>query len=128
MAHILIIDDDRQIRDVMKKWLTLGGHEVLTATNGIEGIKILNAFRFDLLITDIIMPECDGLEVIMSLMKRAEKPRIIAMSGGAVNIDKEMILAAAGKMKVDRVLTKPLDYNELSTVVNELLQKPSAAT
>lgn len=121
MARILIIDDDRQIRDVMTKWLTIKGHEVIAAKNGNEGLNMLKTEHFELLITDIIMPERDGLEVIMSLSKAAERPRIIAMSGGSASIDKEMLLSVAGMMKVERVLTKPLDYESLSVVVNEVL-------
>ena len=124
MAQILIIDDDRQIREVMTKWLTLGGHDVLSATNGVEGLNTLNSVHFDLLITDIIMPELDGLEVIMSLVKRPDRPRIIAMSGGGVNIDKDMLLTVAGKMKIEHVFTKPIDYSELVKVVDEVLQMP----
>lgn len=121
MARILIIDDDRQIRDVMTKWLTINGHDVAAVKNGNEGLKLLKEERFELLITDIIMPERDGLEVIMSLSKETERPRIIAMSGGSASIDKEMLLSVAGMMKVERVLAKPLDYESLSAVISEVL-------
>ncbi|MBM3565130.1 MAG: response regulator [Alphaproteobacteria bacterium] len=82
MARILVIDDDETVRFTMDYVLKSGGHEVGLAPNGKEGLRMQRETPFDLVITDIMMPEQDGIETIRTL--KAEFPRlpIIAMSGG----------------------------------------------
>jgi CheY-like chemotaxis protein len=67
MAKILVIDDEDQLRVLLKKMLMHGGHQVSIAEDGVEGIKIFHEIQPDLIITDIIMPNKDGIEVIVEL-------------------------------------------------------------
>ena len=82
---IIIIDDDDQIREMLKQMLAREGYEILTASNGKEGIRLYRERQTDLIITDIVMPEKDGLETIMELRKDFPEVKVIAMSGGGRN-------------------------------------------
>lgn len=82
---IIIIDDDDQIREMLMEMLVREGYEVLPASNGKEGIRLYRERQTDLIITDIVMPEKDGLETIMELRKDFPEVKVIAMSGGGRN-------------------------------------------
>jgi DNA-binding response OmpR family regulator len=122
MAKILLIDDDLQMLNIVSLYLKKDGHEITTATNGNEGIKLLGSQQFDLVITDVLMPERDGYEVLMWLKKQTNRPKIIAVSGGSVSIDSSSLLETSKHMSADIVLTKPLDFGTFALTVRELLQ------
>lgn len=82
MARILVIDDEEPIRRLLCQVLVAEGHEVLEASDGKAALKLHRATPAELVITDILMPEQDGLEVIMALRREAPGIKIIAMSGG----------------------------------------------
>src|SRR6266581_4328527 len=82
MARILVIDDEDVVRRMLRTALELQGHEVIEATQGDEALQMQQAFPPDLVITDILMPGKDGLEVIMALRRQAPRLKVIAMSGG----------------------------------------------
>lgn len=82
MARILVVDDDAIIRRMLRKALQQAGHEVVEAQNGEEAIRLQQASQAELVITDMLMPETDGVEVIMELRRQAPRLKIIAMSGG----------------------------------------------
>ena len=84
MARILIIDDDTRILDTYCSMLEHGGYEVVVATNGNEGIRTFKEELPDLVITDIFMPEKEGLETIRELKQDFPDVKIIAISGGGV--------------------------------------------
>ncbi len=96
------------------------GHEVVNASNGKEGIKLFRENGADLIITDIVMPEKEGLETIMELRKGYPDVKIIAISGGG-RVDPESYLTMAEKMGASRTLTKPFEREELLEAVRELL-------
>lgn len=121
MSRILVIDDDPNIRAVVKTYLTLGGDDVDTAENGKIGLMLAGLHQYDLVVTDIVMPERDGFEVIMQLRRTSPSVRIIGMSGGVVKLDKADLLNSAKLMGADRVLPKPLDFIELQATVKEVL-------
>jgi len=121
MAHILVIDDQLHIRSILKEFLKIDKHEVDLAENGKVGMQLAEHNIYDLVITDVVMPERDGLEVIMSLRRIFPHVRIIVMSGGTARLDIANLLKAAKALGADRVLAKPLDFIELQGVVRELL-------
>ncbi|MGD0584192.1 MAG: response regulator [Oryzomonas sp.] len=121
MARILIIDDESQMVNVLTTFLEREGHVVVSACNGKEGLNILAGSCFDIVITDIIMPERDGFEVLMSIKKMPTRPKIIAMSGGSPYLYKENLLDISEKMKADVVLSKPFQLSKLSDIIKELL-------
>ncbi len=121
MSHILVIDDAPHIRTVLTEHLKLEGHTVDTAENGKEGLKLFGLNHYDLVITDVVMPEKDGLEVLAALKPHASEVGIIVMSGGAAKLDPQLLLKAAKAMGADRVLPKPLDFWKLQIAVKDVL-------
>lgn len=121
MAHILIVDDEVIITKMVEQLLTIQGHQVVCATNGIEALKIIESKAIDLVITDIIMPDMDGYELIMGLRKQSDSPKIIAMSGGASGLDSAELLHTALLMKADKILLKPFDYVSMNDAIAEVL-------
>ena len=127
MAKILLIDDDPQVRTVLKGFLQIGGHEVLEAANGVQARKLLQNTAVDLVITDIVMPDSDGFEVIMSCVRKEQPLKIIAITGGSPNLAQQTLLTIAQKMPVNKVLAKPVTCEELISAVQDVLNTPAAA-
>ena len=117
---ILVIDDEEQIRTIIKKILEAEGYNVVVAGDGKEGLKAFNESPVDLVITDIIMPEKEGIEIIRDLKNNSENIKIIAISGGG-NIGPDEYLFLAKKLGVDMTLAKPFRRNELISAVSEVL-------
>lgn len=118
MAHILIIDDDEQLRGFLEILLTRDGHTVKMAASGSEGIAVYHEEKFDLVITDIIMPNGRGIDVILSLQQSNDKTPIIAISGGNRQMsDAQFNLAAVASMGVKETLEKPFTVEELRRAI-----------
>jgi CheY-like chemotaxis protein len=122
MAKILVFDDEPSILLMIKKMLEKAGHDVDLALNGREGMELLEKNQPDLVITDIIMPEKEGLETIMALRKRYPEIKIIAISGGG-RIGPEGYLPSAKHLGADMVFQKPLVQKEFMEAVALLLNK-----
>ena len=120
MERILIIDDDAQVLDVIHLALAREGYEVLKASNGKEGIKLHRKNPVDLVITDLIMPEKDGIETILELTAEFPEVKIIAISGGG-HIGPEDYLLMANMFGAKRTLAKPIERNDLVKAVKEVL-------
>ncbi|NOQ47507.1 MAG: response regulator [Desulfobulbaceae bacterium] len=118
--RILVIDDDEQMRILLRQVMEWAGHEVAEAENGRQGMQKQRQQPADLVITDLIMPEQEGLETIGSLRKEFADVKIIAISGGG-RIGPEAYLPAASELGANRVFSKPFDVQELVTAVRELL-------
>jgi len=125
MARILIIDDESQIRSMLRLMLERVGYEIAEAPDGIEGIRQYRENPADLIITDLIMPNKDGIGMIIDLKKEFPKVKIIAMSGGGVNRP-EGYLDGAKKLGATRTLTKPIDREEMLKAVKETLKGTAA--
>jgi len=82
VANILIIDDQDAVRQSVRKILELEGHTVTESSSGQDGLSLIRSQTFDLLITDIFMPETDGLEVIQKLHQENPNLKILAITGG----------------------------------------------
>lgn len=126
MAHILVIDDDDQLRDLLKLLLMSAGHIVSTASEGEEGLRCFCTNPADLVITDIVMPNQEGIETIMKLRSAHPHLGIIAMSGGA-NYSKTW-LAMASKLGASYALAKPFTLPQLTAAVDAVLALRSAPT
>ena len=120
MSAILVVDDDVQILDVMSEMLRLEGHEVSTAENGEIAVTKLKSLSCDLVITDIIMPQKEGLETIADIRRDYGGLPIIAMSGGGRG-DGADYLETARYIGADAVLSKPFARKELISAVSSLL-------
>jgi YesN/AraC family two-component response regulator len=122
MASILIIDDELQIRVMMRRILEKVGYEVYEASDGKEGIRLFRNKPTDLVITDIIMPEKEGLETILDLRHDFPKIKIIAISGGG-KTGLPNFLPAAKKFGAIRTLPKPFGKDDLLKLVKEVLNE-----
>ena len=120
MARILIIEDESQLRHMVEQLLTRAGHEVLSASDGRSGMDLYHEQLPDLVITDILMPEVDGLEIIRSLRREFPQVKIIAMSGGG-ETGKLQYLPEAREFGADIALSKPFDPAVLTAEVERLL-------
>ena len=125
MAKILVIDDEPSILLMIKKMVEKAGHEVDLALNGNEGIEKIEKNKPDLVITDIIMPQMEGLETILGLRKKYPKLKIIAISGGG-RVGPEGYLFSAKLLGADRIFQKPLVQKDFMAAVTTLLNEARA--
>jgi len=120
MARILTIDDDVQVLDMLRQTSEHEGYEVVDAPNGKEGIRLYRENPADLIITDIIMPEKEGIKTIMELKQNFPDVKIIAISGGG-RISLEGYLSMASKLGARYTFSKPVEREELLAAVRELI-------
>jgi len=122
-ASILVIDDDAAVSRTLSLILTRAGYQVTTATSGRKGLELLSHDNFDLVLTDITMPELDGIEAIRRIRSDHPDLRIIAMSAGG-QIDKADFLHMAEALGADRVLEKPVRSERLLELVGSVMANP----
>ena len=123
MARILIIEDDDQFRTMLRKMLETAGYkDIEEAANGSIGVKLFRQHPFDLVITDIVMPDKEGLEMIPELARDYPRIKIIAMSGGG-RTETQGYLKMAKYLGASRTLAKPFEYSDLIDTVQELLNE-----
>ncbi len=120
MARILLVDDDNQIRQMLKMTLEREGYEVLEAENGAIAVRLYKSDPCDLVITDIVMPEKEGIETIMDLRHLNPQVKIIAISGGG-RINPDDYLSWARRFGVKYTFNKPVQRKELLGAVADLL-------
>jgi YesN/AraC family two-component response regulator len=121
MYDILVVDDEPMIRDGLKVALEFEGHRAKTACDGNEALKMVNEYPPQLIITDIIMPESDGIEVICTVKETNPDIKILAISGGG-RISAKDHLNVAKQLGAIGVLTKPFSTEELICEINKLFQ------
>lgn len=121
MASILVIDDDGGIRQFFRRVLESAGHTVETAENGDEGVRLFKRQPADLVITDIYMPEKEGLETIRDLRRNYPDVRIIAITGADVFMGSDNVLEMAKVFGAVYVMKKPVNIPTLFDVVENAL-------
>lgn len=120
MAVLLVIDDDEGMRKLMVRTLSGSKHRVFEAENGREGLKLMDEHRPDVVITDILMPQKEGIETIREVQERAPTTKIIAISGGGLSHNL-MFLDVARAFGADAVLAKPFRPAQLVETVERML-------
>ena len=129
MPRILIIDDDDLIRQMVRDVLERDGYVVEDASDGKQGLRAFMENPADLVITDLVMPEKEGIEIIIELRRDFPELKIIAISGGgfrshyAVTSGAENALAAAKVFGASHTLFKPFEIQHLLDLVEELLKE-----
>lgn len=121
MTKILIIDDDTQFREMLHEMVKREGYIVFSALDGAEGLKSYYKEKPDLVITDIIMPEKEGLETILELKKDNKNLKIIAISGGGRSQPGDY-LRTAKHFGADKSLAKPFSKDEILNSITEVLK------
>ena len=120
MARILVIDDDHAVRLTVQVFLERAGHEVICAADGEQGIRAFASESPQLIITDIIMPNKEGIEMIMQIRAKDATIPIIAMSGGG-RVGNSDFLKMAARLGANEVLSKPFERQDLTDAVRRLL-------
>lgn len=120
MARILVIDDEPLIREMLQEHLTDLGHEVAVAPDGRKAVKLMQLQPADLVITDVFMPEKDGLSTIEELRHARPGTKIIAISGGSRIRDTD-VLKWAAELGASYTFQKPLEWPDLLAAVDDCL-------
>ena len=115
MAVILVIDDQDSIRRLLRLALEGAGHEVLEASNGRQGLVVYREHPVELVITDIAMPEMNGLELILELTRSFLNVKVIAISG---NHEREKLLDTAKLLGARQTFQKPFDLTQLLNAIH----------
>ncbi len=119
MADILVIDDDEDFRDMLCRLLTRDGHTVVACGDGKKGVDLFRQNPLSLVITDLIMPDQEGIETIIQLRREFPAVKIIAISGGG-RVTPEIYLNLAASLGALKTFTKPFDTGEFLAAVRAL--------
>jgi len=122
MKHILVVDDEKTIRHLLDDLLS-NDYQVTLAATGMEARQYLDTDSFDLLITDLVMPELNGVDLVMGLQKTQPALKIIAMSGGGGINGRFDYLPVAQLVGASKILRKPFALVDVSEAVKELIGK-----
>ena len=120
MANLLLIEDMKGVRESLTMVLEMAGHNITTAGTGAEGIQAAQQQNFELVITDILVPEVDGSEVILELKQNsASNVPVLGMSGGGSMVSAKEALRLADEY-ADEVMQKPFSRDEILSAVDRL--------
>lgn len=121
MERILVVDDEAGITTVINAVLTRQNYTVITARNGRDALEKLSLGPVDLVVTDMVMPDIDGMHLIPEIHRLLPRVRIIAMSGGGDKFGSELYLKEACRLGASHILNKPFLMNELTDLVKQTL-------
>ena len=117
---VLVIEDEDQLRRIVAKMLSADGHEVIDALDGFRGMELFRKEKPDLVITDIVMPNQEGMQTIMELRRENPRIKIIAMSGSFASSGDLDVLKMAQMLGADEIIAKPFRVQELRDLVSRL--------
>lgn len=120
MQTILVVEDEPGVRSTIVRALQSTGYDVREADSGKTALAALRHGGFDLVLTDVYMPDVDGIELLMQLTTQASPPKVVAMSGGGY-LDKKAGLEIASRLGAIRTLEKPFGMAQLLEVVRATL-------
>ena len=121
MTKILVVDDNAMMRGMIRDMLDIGGYAVIVADQGKAALSLIRKDSPDLVITDILMPEMDGMETILEIRERYPKMRIIVISGGGAGLRDKDLLETAESFNLMGTLEKPFTTEKLLDVVGKAL-------
>jgi CheY-like chemotaxis protein len=120
MSRILVVDDDRTTRQLLRRVLTAGGFSTTVAKDGVDALKLLRSRRFDLLLLDVWMPRMTGLDLLERLRSRKAKPRVVVMTSD----DAPETLLKAVRQQAFKYVHKPVEPVELLHTIRDTLKAP----
>jgi DNA-binding response OmpR family regulator len=120
VPRILLVDDDLQLQQLLARSLTRQGHEVTVAGDGAQALRLADLHVFDLVITDLVMPEVEGIQLLGALKAKPSAPKIIAMSGGGRGAALDY-LQMASLLGAATTLAKPFSLDQLNQAVATVL-------
>jgi len=116
MSHILLLDDDEDFRESMAEVLERNGHTVFTDSDGVDVLEHLHALDIEIVITDVVMPEQDGIKTLMEIKRNYPDTSVVVVSGGG-RIEAGAYLRAVESLQADAVLRKPVSAERLLETV-----------
>lgn len=119
-GRVLLIDDDAALLALMDHAFAAAGYTTCTAENGRKGLQLLDAYKPDLVVTDIVMPEMEGIGAILQIKRRPRAPKIIAISGAGPGGRRDY-LNWAKHLGADEVLAKPFRMSQIMAVADSLI-------
>jgi len=126
MTTVLIIDDNAELRDTLVTILEDEGYATIVADDGKSGVRAFSKHHPDLVVTDVLMPDYDGIQTICDIRRLQADARIIAMSGGAL-LDNAYYLRMAQELGAMAILPKPFEVEDLVQLVASCINAPTAA-
>ncbi len=123
-GRVLLIDDDAALLGLMAQAFAAAGYTIFTAENGRKGLLAVDSFRPDLVVTDIVMPEMEGIGAILQIKRKPKPPKIIAISGAGPGGRRDY-LSWAKHLGADEVLAKPFRMAQVVTLAGRLIDNPS---
>lgn len=121
MARILVVDDEEPIRTLVSRIVMKDGHEVMEAENGKHACEVFQSSEVDLIITDLVMPEQNGIEMIIELKKTHPNLKVIAISGGSGFSGQIDLLSVAKLLGAKHIIKKPFTVDQIRDAVNDTL-------
>lgn len=121
-ARVLVVDDDPDLRESLAQMLEREGYRVDTAADGREALATLREHRYRVVVTDLIMPDQDGIETIFAMGRQSPGTRVVAMTGGGQLEDPEYYLRLALRAGAFRALAKPFAGPDLVTAIRDALE------
>jgi CheY-like chemotaxis protein len=121
MATILIADDDPVLREIASEMLRSTNHAAVLAEDGLEVLRLLDGITVDVLVTDMLMPNMDGVEVIMAARAKYPALKVLAISGGG-SVGASYMLHMAKVLGADAILEKPLKLDTFIGAIRDLLE------
>jgi DNA-binding NtrC family response regulator len=118
---ILVADDEDSIRSLVQHLLNTGGHSVVVVSNAREAYARMNERQFDLVITDVLMPDGDGIDLITELKKVQPNARILAMSGGGRYLEGSDYLKLATGLGAHAAIMKPFTWQQLQGAIEQAI-------
>jgi CheY-like chemotaxis protein len=119
MAKVLIADDEPALREIYRRWLEEAGHDVEEASDGDQALDRLRRGGIDVLILDVVMPGCDGIDVLRTLLQLGHRLRVVTVSGGGPAVPAPIALKLAQALGVASSLLKPVARAELLRSVED---------
>ena len=118
--RVLVVDDDPALLMVMARAFSRAGYATRTAENGRQALELIKSYRPDLVVTDIVMPEMEGIGAIIAIKQLADPPKVIAMSGTGPG-GRRNYLKWAKHLGADEVLSKPFGLDEMLSLAGQLI-------
>ena len=119
---ILVVDDEQEICVLIQQWLVAAGHSVVVASSGLGACAAMKERRFDLVVTDVLMPDGDGLDLIAELKVAQPNARIVAISGGGRYVEGEDYLKLAQGVGAHAAVLKPFEWDRFQSAIDTALR------
>ena len=120
MSRMLLVEDDEFGRDALRELFEEHGWQVVDAANGLEAVRLMKEIAFDVIVTDVFMPEMDGVELIRQIRLTDKSQKILAISGGGAGMGSDSAVGIVEAIGADAALQKPVSNDELLLAVGRL--------